>query len=69
MTRQPGHTPPTSRRSPGPSLLVLLLTAVAVFALALVLVTGAELLLGHPLSGGLPGQTTMSALFLGTAGH
>jgi hypothetical protein len=32
--------------------------------LALVLVTSAELLIGHPVSGGRPGQTTMSALFL-----
>jgi hypothetical protein len=48
---------------------VLIRTAVAVFALALMLVTGTELLLGHPVSGGLPGQTTLSALLVTPTGH
>lgn len=48
--------------SPGPGRQVV--AAVGVFLLALLLVTGMELLIGHPLSGGLPGQTSMSALFV-----
>jgi hypothetical protein len=39
-------------------------TALGVFLLALLLVTGTELVIGHPVSGGKPGQTTMSALFV-----
>jgi hypothetical protein len=38
--------------------------AVGIFLLALLLVTGAELVIGHPLSGGVDGQTSMSTLFI-----
>lgn len=38
-------------------------TAVSIFVLALLLVTGAELVIGHPLSGGA-GGTSMGALFV-----
>ncbi|MHC1560794.1 hypothetical protein ACR9E3_17690 [Actinomycetospora sp. C-140] len=54
----------TPRRTAGPSVPRLVLSAVGVFALALLLVTGAELFVGHPLSGGPSGETTMSALFV-----
>jgi len=40
------------------------LTALGIFLFALLLVTGAELAIGHPLSGGLDGQTSMSTLFV-----
>jgi hypothetical protein len=40
------------------------LTALAVFLFALLVVTGAELVIGHPLSGGVDGQTSMSTLFV-----
>lgn len=60
--RAPG--PPARRRRPSSGLPRAALTAVGVFVLALLLVTGAELFIGHPVSGGLPGQTTMSALFV-----
>lgn len=56
------------RPSSSRGLRSLLLTTVGIFVLALVLVTGAELLIGHPLSGGRPGQTTMTALFASSSG-
>ena len=56
------------RPSPSRGLRSLVLTTVGIFVLALVLVTGAELLIGHPLSGGRPGQTTMTALFTSPSG-
>ncbi|WP_285659284.1 hypothetical protein [Actinomycetospora sp. NBRC 106375] len=54
----------TPRRTNGPSVPRLVLSALGVFALALLLVTGAELFVGHPLTGGHPGETSMSALFV-----
>ncbi|MEJ2860672.1 hypothetical protein [Actinomycetospora flava] len=39
-------------------------TAVGIFLFALLLVTGAELVIGHPLSGGSAGGTSMGALFV-----
>lgn len=49
--------------------LRLALSALGVFLLALMMITGAELVMGHPMSGGLPGQTTMSALFVSSSGR
>lgn len=40
------------------------LTALGLFVFALLFVTGTELVIGHPLSGGLPGETSMGALFV-----
>ncbi|MEJ2885759.1 hypothetical protein [Actinomycetospora aeridis] len=40
------------------------LAAVGIFLFALLVVTGAELVIGHPLSGGSAGETTMGALFV-----
>ncbi|MDD7968920.1 hypothetical protein [Actinomycetospora lemnae] len=48
--------------SPGPGRHVV--AALGIFLLALLVVTGMELAIGHPLSGGLPGETSMSALFV-----
>ncbi|GAA4889398.1 hypothetical protein [Actinomycetospora straminea] len=48
--------------SGGPTRYVL--TALGVFLFALLVVTGTELVIGHPLSGGLDGQTSMSTLFV-----
>ncbi|HEY2224475.1 hypothetical protein [Actinomycetospora sp.] len=52
------------RRRASRGLPQLALTAIGVFALALLLVSGAELFIGHPISGGRPGQTTMTAMFV-----
>lgn len=41
-----------------------ILTALGIFLFAMLVVTGAELVIGHPLSGGLPGETSMGALFV-----
>lgn len=64
VTKRALSSASSPRRRPAPSAFAhWLWTALAVFLLALVLVTGAELVIGHPLSGGRVGQTTMSALF------
>ncbi|GAA4917317.1 hypothetical protein [Actinomycetospora succinea] len=38
--------------------------AVGIFLFALLVVTGTELVIGHPLSGGSAGETSMGALFV-----
>jgi hypothetical protein len=65
VTRRPPPGQP-ERRQPSLSqgLPRLLFAALGVFVLALLLVTGVELIIGHPMSGGRPGETTMSALFV-----
>jgi hypothetical protein len=64
VTRRALSSASSPRRRPAPSGFAhRLWTALAVFLLALVLITGAEVVIGHPLSGGRVGQTTMSALF------
>lgn len=69
VTEQPPLRP-SGRGQPSLSRALprLLLAALGVFVLALLLVTGAELVIGHPLSGGQPGETTMSALFVTAPG-
>ncbi|NMO89476.1 hypothetical protein [Actinomycetospora sp. TBRC 11914] len=64
MTNEARPRHPAPQRRPGPGVPRIVLTALGVFLLALLLVTGAELVIGHPMSGGPVGETTMTALFL-----
>lgn len=60
----PASRTPVPRRGRGRSGAVAryVATALSVFVLALLLVTGIEVVLGHPLSGGAPGATTLGEI-------
>ena len=61
-TRGPAHGRPRGRTV---ALVHAVLTAVAIFLLALLLVTGIEVVLGHSLSGDGSGSTSLGILLHG----